>query len=326
MVRMDWRSGGPMQLSDLTKLAELHQQGVLTDDEYEDQKARILEGEPEPTDKRLKWVAAICLAFVAIFAGWAIGSPYWTLHQIKAAAEREDKRALYPYIDLPAMREDLKAQMLSGAGKDEQAIAAIGSWFLDGLITKDMIAQGFIIYLATDAGSGDYEVSRTGFDSFNVTTEDGKIYFERNGLGWQIVGMENLKTNPLNGKPLATGEEKLDEVAPDFDLAPVAAAEPEQGPGETCVGVWKSMADSETQLVLTVELGEDGGEFWVNYQASDEPAFDVLGEALGKNAISFAYRETSEKLNLICRPGEGEAQIKASDGTTYFNMYLLPYG
>ena len=58
-----------------------------------------------------KWIFAIVVLVVAAGAGWYFGSPWWTLYQVKQAAERKDVDTLIGYIDFDALRSDLKAQM-----------------------------------------------------------------------------------------------------------------------------------------------------------------------------------------------------------------------
>src|SRR3954451_9861862 len=77
-------------------------------------------------------VAALAAAALIIAAGitWYLASPGWTLHQIKAAADANDPGALNAYIDYPALREDLKAeikgQMIAEAKKDRSGFGALG--------------------------------------------------------------------------------------------------------------------------------------------------------------------------------------------------------
>src|SRR3954462_5855753 len=77
-------------------------------------------------------VAALAAAALIIAAGvsWYLASPGWTLHQMKAAADANDPDALNSYIDYPALRQDLKAeiigQMTAEAKKDKSGLGGLG--------------------------------------------------------------------------------------------------------------------------------------------------------------------------------------------------------
>jgi hypothetical protein len=63
---------------------------------------------------RRKTAAIIVAAvIVALGAGWYFLSPAWTLRDMRAAAEANDPDALNAYIDYPAVREDLKAEIMA---------------------------------------------------------------------------------------------------------------------------------------------------------------------------------------------------------------------
>src|SRR3954451_12831251 len=94
-------------------------------------------------------VAALAAAALIIAAGvsWYLASPGWTLHQMKAAADANDPDALNSYIDYPAVREDLKAEimgrMMAVAKKDKSGFGGLGLAIgtvmvgpvIDGLVT-----------------------------------------------------------------------------------------------------------------------------------------------------------------------------------------------
>src|SRR5947209_7490551 len=76
--------------------------------------------------------AAIILAalIIALGAGWYFLSPAWTLRGMRAAAEANDPDALNAYIDYPAVREDLKAEimarLMTEAQKDTSGFGGLG--------------------------------------------------------------------------------------------------------------------------------------------------------------------------------------------------------
>ncbi|HEU5068648.1 MAG TPA: DUF2939 domain-containing protein [Sphingomicrobium sp.] len=78
---------------------------------------------------RGKWktaAAAVILLAVASGALWYFESPIWTLKRMRDAAQSRDADALNAYIDYPALRESLKAelmaQMMIAARKDKSAL------------------------------------------------------------------------------------------------------------------------------------------------------------------------------------------------------------
>ena len=98
-------------------------------------------------------VGLIVLA-LAVLAAVYIGSPFYAFHELKAAAEAGDRERLEAMVDFPAVREDLKRQVDSGAvklarkasgvGYPIAAIigtlgAALGDSAIDRLVTPDSI-------------------------------------------------------------------------------------------------------------------------------------------------------------------------------------------
>ena len=57
-------------------------------------------------------VAVIVLAVIAY-----VGSPYWAVHQIRAAAEAGEGDRLAQYVDFPAVRESVKSQLMAFMSK-----------------------------------------------------------------------------------------------------------------------------------------------------------------------------------------------------------------
>jgi uncharacterized protein YecT (DUF1311 family) len=48
---------------------------------------------------------------VALLLATVVGSPYWTVSQIKSAAQHNDSKALAEYIDFPSVKDSLKSQI-----------------------------------------------------------------------------------------------------------------------------------------------------------------------------------------------------------------------
>jgi len=60
-------------------------------------------------NKRLK---AGAIALVALGALTSYASPYWTIYQMRSAIETRDPEKFSRYVDYPALRENLKAQIV----------------------------------------------------------------------------------------------------------------------------------------------------------------------------------------------------------------------
>lgn len=71
-----------------------------------------------------KWLAVLFLALLAL-GGYVVAGPYLAIHGISQALERRDAAALERYVDFPALRVNLKAQvddaLLRRAGPELQA-------------------------------------------------------------------------------------------------------------------------------------------------------------------------------------------------------------
>src|ERR1022692_4503657 len=98
---------------------------------------------------------SLVIALVAILVGFYVGSPYWTLHQMRSAAQAGQGDRLAGYVDFPAVRESIKTQFVAtmadqmkDAGKDN-ASAAFGNMLaasmmngiLDMMITPDGLVR-----------------------------------------------------------------------------------------------------------------------------------------------------------------------------------------
>jgi hypothetical protein len=168
-------------------------------------------------------IAALAAAVLIIAIGitWYLASPDWTLHQIKAAAEANDPDALNSYIDYPALREDLKAEMMrqmtAEAEKDKSGLGglglAIGSAMIgpviDGLVTPAGVRAALsakrdqaLAKAAPQAASAlrvpdDPVIVRRGFSEFLVASKQqpgSRLVFKRHGLSWKLSGV-NLPPN-----------------------------------------------------------------------------------------------------------------------------------
>lgn len=169
----------------------------------------------------MRKVLVAAVALILIGGGWWYASPYWTLHQMEAAAQRGDSQALSAYIDYPAVRENVKSQLDQMIPHDcyspEQCKWAAGlatlivNPLIDRMVTPEGLqaAFGHRILVAAKPGpklpSAPSEpiVHRNGLDRFTVSDKDpskGSLLFERFGLGWKLVGFEFPPTRESTAK------------------------------------------------------------------------------------------------------------------------------
>ena len=164
-------------------------------------------------------VAALAAAALIIAPGvtWYLASPGWTLHQIKAAADANDPDALNAYIDYPALREDLKAeivgQMTAEAEKHKSRLGGLGLAIgtamigpvIDGLVTPAGMRAALVAKrdqaqtkAAPQAASAlrvpvDPVIVRRGFSEFLVASKQqpkSGLVFKRHGLSWKLSGVD----------------------------------------------------------------------------------------------------------------------------------------
>jgi hypothetical protein len=163
-------------------------------------------------------VAALAAAALIVAAGvtWYLASPGWTLHQMKAAADANDPDALNSYIDYPALREDLKAeimgQMMAEAKKDKSGFGGLGLAIgtamigpvIDGLVTPAGMRAALMAKrgqaqtkAAPQAASAlrvpDDPVIVRGFSEFLVASKQqpkSGLVFKRHGLSWKLSGVD----------------------------------------------------------------------------------------------------------------------------------------
>ncbi len=164
---------------------------------------------------RAKWVAIALAVLIATGAGWYFASPAYTLSQMKAAAEENNSDEFASYIDFPALREDMKAelmaQILTEAQKDTSGFGGLGMALgsamvgpmIDGMISPAGVRAMFISKRnqsnPPNKAMGGLQVEespiieRRGFSEFLVTSK-GKpgsgMVFKRHGLGWKLSGVD----------------------------------------------------------------------------------------------------------------------------------------
>ena len=136
---------------------------------------------------------------------------------MKAAADADNPDALNSYIDYPALREDLKAeiigQMKAEAKKDRSGFGSLGLVIgtamvgpvIDGLVTpsgmraalvaKQDLPQTKAVPQAASALRlpDDPVIVRRGFSEFLVSSKrrpESGLVFKRHGLSWKLSGVD----------------------------------------------------------------------------------------------------------------------------------------
>ena len=160
-----------------------------------------------------KWVIGGLVAVVLV-VGWWFASPWWTLKQMRDAAEANDAAALSEHVDYDALRTDLKDHFRAEMAKElvnseGDGIEGLGAAFgmamiepmIDAMVTPEMVAAAFAKRAEEDEkgrlpGVGkdkDPQISREGLDRFVLhggDRKEGGFVFERRGIGWKVVGLE----------------------------------------------------------------------------------------------------------------------------------------
>jgi hypothetical protein len=163
-----------------------------------------------------KWkIAAVAAALIVIAAStlWYFESPLWTLKGMKDAAQSHDAGALNAYIDYPALRESLKAElmarMMAEADKDKSGLGALGMAvgsavmgpMIDGLVSPAGMRAALLANRPEHAPSPASAlhvpekpiIVRRNFSEFVVTAKDrpnSGLVFKRHGLSWMLSGVE----------------------------------------------------------------------------------------------------------------------------------------
>jgi hypothetical protein len=163
-----------------------------------------------------KWkIAAVAAALIVIASSalWYFESPLWTLKGMKDAAQSHDAEALNAYIDYPALRDSLKAELMARmtaeARKDKSGFGALGLAFgsammgpmIDGLVSPAGMRAALLAsrYDKEPPAASALHVPkkpvivRRNFSEFLVTAKDqpnSGLVFKRHGVSWMLSGVE----------------------------------------------------------------------------------------------------------------------------------------
>lgn len=165
---------------------------------------------------RGKWkIAAVAAALIVAASAtlWYFESPAWTLKGMKDAAQSHDADGLNAYIDYPALRESLKAElmarMMAEAQRDKSGFGALGMAvgsavvgpMIDGLVSPAGMRTALLANRETNETPAasvlhvpeNPVIVRRNFSEFVVTTKDQPdrgLVFRRHGLSWMLSGVE----------------------------------------------------------------------------------------------------------------------------------------
>jgi hypothetical protein len=158
--------------------------------------------------------AAVMFLLLVAAAGWYVFSPAWTVRGMVEAAEARDEARFSAYIDYPALRDDMKADLTArleeeaakGSGSQAKIAAAMGlalvGPIVDRMVSPEAMKQSFAQITKQDkagqsggdAGKKELpEIRRQGLNRFLVAGKDmpdSGLVFERRGLGWKVTGVE----------------------------------------------------------------------------------------------------------------------------------------
>ncbi len=162
-----------------------------------------------------KWkIAGVAAALIVIASGtlWFFESPAWTLKGMKDAAQAHDADALNAYIDYPALRDSLKAELtariMAEAHKNRSGFGALRMAFgsamigpmIDGLVSPARMRAALLANTQENAPVASAlhvpkapVIVRRNISEFVVTAKErpnSGLVFKRHGLSWMLSGVE----------------------------------------------------------------------------------------------------------------------------------------
>lgn len=156
---------------------------------------------------------AAALIVIAFSSLWYFESPAWTLKGMKDAAQSHDADALNAYIDYPALRDSLKAELRARTRTDPQkdktdfgdlatALRAVTIGpLVNMLVTPAGMRAALFASNQEDIGPAasalhvpkEPVIVRRNFSEFLVAAKDrpnSGLVFKRHGLSWMLSGVE----------------------------------------------------------------------------------------------------------------------------------------
>ena len=170
---------------------------------------------------RTRWLAVAVAALVVAAGGWWFASPWWTLRTMRAAAAAHDEKALSRHVDYPALRDDMKDEVMKQVTTDglgakglgsigAQVATALAGPLIDAVVTPAGVEAMFRAQTAQEKVARTSEpmggqlpklpdakdqpvIERHGLSEFTVRGREAGsaiLVFHRDGLGWQLAGID----------------------------------------------------------------------------------------------------------------------------------------
>lgn len=152
-----------------------------------------------------RWLIVLAALAVLAIGGWAWGSPYYTLWQMKRAAEARDVEALAAHVDFPAVRASVRNQLSEQMGHEGGGIlgalvrSGIGGTLVDAAVSPAGMRFIFAAAPLTESEpptpiklkANEMRYRRTAFDRFHLVRGDGaSLEFRLHGLEWKLVDIK----------------------------------------------------------------------------------------------------------------------------------------
>ncbi|WP_404339081.1 DUF2939 domain-containing protein [Sphingomonas sp. MMS12-HWE2-04] len=164
-----------------------------------------------------RWIIALVVLLAALAGGWAWGSPYLTLFQLKREADANDLEAISARVEFPSVRRSLKSELRNRLGHgDDAGLGAIGAAIaerlsdpiVDTLVTPEgmrtVFASASVAQAAQprplETNAKQMHVRREAFGRFALTPDSGRgpeLIFELRGLSWMVTGVRLPAGAPL---------------------------------------------------------------------------------------------------------------------------------
>jgi hypothetical protein len=156
---------------------------------------------------------SLVVALVAILVGLYFGSPYWTLHQMRSAAQAGQGDKLAGYVDFPSVRESIKTQLLAAmagqmkdGGKDNPFAAfgnMIAATMVNGMVDAMITPDGLVRIM--EQGKLQRDTAATAPPASPVVADTPSASAMPPRINREYEGLEVFKVtmfDPSNDKPL----------------------------------------------------------------------------------------------------------------------------
>ena len=181
---------------------------------------------PPPSRLHLKKITIAAAVAIVAIAATAYASPYYALHQIKAALAERNAEALAEHVDFPALRASVKTQLeasmersIAATAGSDNPLAALGQSIASAMLGKmvdTMVSPAGVVALVNksavspqaDANTNadapadgaqkkaGYSAGYAGLNTFVVRAKDGNaqegaLVLLRHGVwGWKLSSIE----------------------------------------------------------------------------------------------------------------------------------------